>query len=80
MPLGEIVAWLAELGSPLVVEFPTAQDPMVRRLLAGKREGTHGDYTRDEFERRLIEAFELQRHEEMPSGHRILYEAHPRAA
>jgi hypothetical protein len=80
VPLGEIVAWLAELDSPLVVEFPTTEDPMVQRLLAGKREGLHGDYTREEFERRLTEAFELERHEETPSGHRILYEAHPRAA
>jgi hypothetical protein len=80
VPLAEIVAWLAELGSPLVVEFPTAEDPMVQRLLAGKRERAHGDYTREEFERRLTEAFELQRHEETPSGHRILYEAYPRGA
>ena len=80
VPLAEIVSWLAELRSPLVVEFPTPEDPMVQRLLAGKREKAHGDYTREEFERRLTEAFELQRHEETPSGHRILYEAHPRAA
>lgn len=80
VPLAEIVAWLAELGSPLVVEFPTAEDPMVQRLLAGKREGAHGDYTREEFERRLTEAFVLQRGEQTPSGQRILYEAHPRAA
>ena len=80
VPLGEIVAWLAELGGTLVVEFPTREDPMVRRLLAGKREGMHGDYERGEFERRLGEAFEIERREQMPSGHRILYEAHPRAA
>ena len=80
VPLVEIVAWLAELGSPLVVEFPTPEDPMVQRLLAGKREGVHGDYSREEFERRLLEAFELERHEQTPSGHRVLYEAHPRAA
>ncbi len=80
VPLPEIVAWLAELGAPLVVEFPTREDPMVQRLLAGKRAGSHGDYTREEFERRLSEAFALERHEETPSGHRILYEARPRAA
>jgi hypothetical protein len=80
VPLVEIVAWLAELGSPLVVEFPTPEDPMVQRLLAGKREGVHDNYTREEFERRLTEAFEVERHEQSPSGHRVLYEANPRAA
>jgi hypothetical protein len=80
VPLSEIVAWLAELGSPLVVEFPMPGDPMVQRLLAGKREGAHGDYTREEFERRLAEAFVIDRQEDSPTGHRVLYEAHPRAA
>lgn len=79
VPLGEIVAWLAELGGALVIEFATREDPMVQRLLAGKREDLHGDYTREEFERRLSEAFRLERHEETPSGHRILYDVHPRA-
>ena len=80
VPLGEVVAWLAELRSTLVVEFAKREDPMVERLLAGKREHLHDDYTREEFERRLTEAFELERVEETPSGNRVLYEAHPRAA
>jgi ribosomal protein L11 methylase PrmA len=80
VPLGEIVAWLAELGSPLVVEFPMPDDPMVQRLLAGKREGAHSDYTREQFEQRLNEAFVIDRHEQSPTGKRVLYEAHPRAA
>ncbi len=34
VPLAELVDWLAELETELVIEFPTAADPMVDRMLA----------------------------------------------
>ena len=47
IPMRELVDWLAELGSELVVEFPDREDVMVKRLLARKRDGSHPDYTRE---------------------------------
>ena len=44
IPQRELVAWFADLGSELVVEFPDRDDVMVKRLLARKREGSHPDY------------------------------------
>jgi SAM-dependent methyltransferase len=78
VPVHEVVEWLAALEAPLVVEFPTRDDPMVRRLLSAKREGTHSDYERDYFERRLGERFRIERREELGSGTRVLYLALPR--
>ena len=73
VPLSEFVDWLAELGAALVIEFPTREDPMVQRLLSRKRQGLHADYDRAAFERRLGEAFEIQRTEVLGSGTRVLY-------
>ena len=78
IPLAELVDWLAELGTELVIEFPTAADPMVERMLARKREGTHADYTRETFERVLGEAFAVEATEELAGGSRVLYRAVPR--
>jgi len=80
VPVREIVDWLASLGGTVVVEFPQRTDPMVRKLLAGKRDGAHGDYDRAHFERCLHEAFVVERQHELPSGERVLYQARPRGA
>ncbi|HEV7804273.1 MAG TPA: hypothetical protein VGO80_00525 [Solirubrobacteraceae bacterium] len=80
VPLREIVDWLASLGGTVVVEFPERTDPMVQRLLAGKRDGAHGDYERAHFERRLREAFVVERQLQLPSGQRTLYQARPLSA
>ena len=77
VPIGEFLEWLRGLGTSLVIEFPTREDPMVQRLLAAKREGMHADYDRDVFERSLSDAFAVERSEELPSGTRVLYLAHP---
>ena len=68
VPLAELLDWFASLGAPLVIEFPTREDPMVERLLAAKAEGLHADYELGEFERLLGERFEVERREELPSG------------
>jgi SAM-dependent methyltransferase len=78
VPLREVVGWLASLGGALVVEFPTREDPMVRRLLRPKRIGLHADYERDVFERCLHEAFDVRRTEQLGSGTRVLYFATPK--
>jgi SAM-dependent methyltransferase len=78
VPVTEIVDWLASLGGALVIEFPTREDPMVKKLLAPKREGLHPDYELAFFERTLGEAFEVERTERLESGTRVLYYARPK--
>jgi SAM-dependent methyltransferase len=80
VPLAEIVDWLASLGGVLVIEFADREDEMVQRLLARKPEDAHPDYHADSFERALTERFDISRREELASGRRTLYEAHPRVA
>jgi hypothetical protein len=80
VPVKEFVDWLASLGTSLVIEFPTREDPMVKKLLAPKREGLHPDYELTFFERCLNEAFEVDRSERLESGTRVLYFARPKRA
>ncbi|HEV2874859.1 MAG TPA: hypothetical protein VGW14_06885 [Thermoleophilaceae bacterium] len=78
VPVKEFVDWLASLGAGLVIEFPTREDPMVKKLLAPKRDGLHPDYELGFFERTLKEAFEVVRSERLESGTRVLYHARPK--
>ena len=78
VPVKEFLDWLAGLGSSLVIEFPIREDPMVKKLLAPKREGLHPDYELGFFERCLHEAFEVERSERLESGTRVLYYARPK--
>jgi SAM-dependent methyltransferase len=78
VPLKDFLTWLRELDTTLVIEFPTRDDPMVKNLLARKREGSHPDYHREWFDRCLEELFEVERSEELASGTRVLYLARPR--
>jgi SAM-dependent methyltransferase len=78
VPVKELLDWLAGLGSALVIEFPTREDPMVKKLLAPKREGLHPDYELGFFERTLNEAFDVERSERLESGTRVLYYARPK--
>jgi hypothetical protein len=80
VPVREVVDWLAGLGSALVIEFPTREDPMVKKLLAPKREGLHPDYELGHFERCLAEAFTIDRSERLGSGTRVLFLARPKRA
>jgi hypothetical protein len=77
IPQRALVDWFADLGSELVVEFPDRDDAMVRRLLARKRDGSHPDYTRRDFEGVLRSRFEIVQSVELPSGTRALYHASP---
>ena len=78
VPVKEFIDWLRSLGSELVIEFPTRDDPMVKQLLAPKRDGLHPDYELDFFERTLKEAFDVERSERLESGTRLLYHARPK--
>ena len=78
IPLREVVHWLGGLGGALLVEFPTRDDPMVQKLLSGKRTGLHTDYTQEHFESCLTEVLDVRRTEVLGSGTRVLYSAVPR--
>ncbi len=79
VPLAEFLDWLRGLGATMVIEFPKRDDPMVRRLLSGKRDGSNADYELETFERLLGERFDVDRQEQLPSGSRVLYLVRPRA-
>lgn len=72
IPLHEFIDWLAGLGTEVVIEFVTRQDPMVRALLQHKNDNYH-DYEVEYFERSLAEAFTVVRREVLPGETRILY-------
>jgi SAM-dependent methyltransferase len=78
VPIKEFIDWLASLDTALVIEFPTREDPMVKKLLAPKRDGLHPDYELGFFERTLGEAFDIERSERLESGTRVLYYARPK--
>jgi len=78
VPVREFIDWLASLESELVIEFPTREDPMVKQLLAPKRDGLHPDYELEFFERSLKDAFEVERTGRLESGTRVLYYARPK--
>jgi hypothetical protein len=78
VPVREFLDWLRALDTALVIEFPDRGDPMVQRLLGGKREGSNPDYEKASFERALTERFTIDRSEPV-SETRTLYDARPRA-
>ena len=57
VPLDEIVAFLADFGAPLVVEFPHRDDVMAARLLARKRSGLFDAYDLANWEKALEQQF-----------------------
>jgi ribosomal protein L11 methylase PrmA len=79
VPLRELLEWLRSLDAAVVIEFPDREDPMVQRLLSGKRDGANPDYERATFELELAQRFEVRRTEPLPCGTRTLYEVSPRA-
>ena len=77
VPLDEIVSLFADLGAPLVVEFPHRDDQMAARLLARKRTGLFDAYDVGGWETALGRRFTIERTEVLPSGTRTLYFARP---
>lgn len=78
VPVPEFLGWLRALGTEVVIEFPTREDPRAAALLARKKPGAHPDYDREPFERALRERFDVERTLELGEGRRILYAARPR--
>ena len=78
VPLEEIVAFLADFGAPLVVEFPHRDDVMAKRLLARKREGVFDAYDVPNWEQALARQFTIDEQLTLPGGTRTLYRCHPR--
>ncbi len=78
VPFDEIVAFLRELGAPLVVEMPHRDDPMAARLLGRKRDGLFDHYDVPHWEAALEQRFEVLEQTTLPSGHRTMYHARPR--
>jgi hypothetical protein len=73
VPLDEIVAFLADFGAPVVVEFPHRDDVMATRLLARKRSGLFDSYDIANWERSLEQRFTIAARLPLPSGTRTLY-------
>ena len=78
VPVRELLGWLRSLDATVVIEFPDRADPMVQRLLGGKRDGSNPDYDRATFERAIEECFTVQRSAAVTET-RTLYEVLPRA-
>jgi hypothetical protein len=72
-----LVDWFAEIGGELVVEFPTRDDAMVKRLLLN-RDPDQVDYSVEYFEKALRSRFEIRNRLTLTSGTRILYSAIPK--
>lgn len=77
IPLRELLEWLAELRTGLIIEFVSKADPMVQRLLRGRRDN-YADYEPDVFDRILKELFEVVDTVPLESGTRTLYFAKAR--
>jgi len=78
IPLNEFISWLAGLGSAVVIEFITKDDPMVKKLLRNK-EDIYSDYEIGYFENCLSKIFYVKKCERLKGGNRILYFAEMRA-
>jgi SAM-dependent methyltransferase len=74
IPLREFILWLASLGTDLVIEFVSKDDPMVKTLLRNKRDD-YSDYSIEFFERCLGESFHVARREMIAGSTRTLYHA-----
>ena len=73
VPLDEIVAFLADVGAPVLVEFPHRDDEMATRLLARKRSGLFDSYDTPHWERALDRRFVVRQRTVLPNGTRTLY-------
>ena len=62
-----------------MIEFPTTDDPLVRRLLARKRRGLTPTTSAATSSAAWASCFDVRSSEELSSGTRVLYVAEPKA-
>ena len=72
VPLPMVLGWFADLAPWAVVEFVPKEDPMVRRLLASRRD-VFPDYTLEGFRAAAIERFEVVREAPIEDSLRVLF-------
>lgn len=72
LPLDRVAAFLADMGSNLVIEFVPKSDSQVQRLLRN-REDIFVDYHREGFEQSFSACFDILSAEEIGDSGRILY-------
>jgi hypothetical protein len=73
VPIPDFVRMLRFLAPEAIVEFPTEDDPKVKRLIRNKAGEPIHPYSREEFERSIDGVFRIARSEVLPSGSRVLY-------
>jgi SAM-dependent methyltransferase len=76
IPVSEFVAWLASLGSALVIEFVDRADDKVVQLLRNRSE-QFPDYNPQSFEQALARHFTIVRQQDLREGLRTLYFCQP---
>ncbi|MCC5952721.1 MAG: class I SAM-dependent methyltransferase [Acidimicrobiia bacterium] len=76
VPIEHVLDLFRGFDATTVIEFPTEDDPMVKRLVRNKRAGLHDDYTVARFDSAVRERFEVVEHAELDTRH--LYELTPR--
>ncbi|MBI2341086.1 MAG: SAM-dependent methyltransferase [Deltaproteobacteria bacterium] len=72
IPVEQIADFMARLALRLVIEYVPKEDPMAKRLIAGRRDIFH-DYTLDRFEAAFGENFRLVKKEVLPDTDRHLH-------
>jgi hypothetical protein len=72
VPLGQLAAFLSQLGRWLIIEFVPKSDSQVQRLLA-TRDDIFPDYTPAGFERACAEHFDICASERIQDSERCLY-------
>ena len=77
IPLDDFVAWLAQFGAELILEYVGRDDPMVERLLRNRRD-QEPDYSGEAVRAALERHFGAITHTTLPSGTRTLYHCLPK--
>jgi len=72
VPVDDFVSWIAELGSHVVIEFVTREDPMVKRLLQTK-DDIFDDYNLESFEASVGRRFQVIDRRQLPGNTRVLF-------
>ncbi len=79
IPTHEVLDWLAELRTRVLIEFVPVGDPMTELLLANKRPSdVHRDYDEATFRQQLSHRFEVEDEHEVPESSRTLLALRPR--